>query len=94
MAGAGGRVTLWDARTGASAGELRGLRAESQALAFSPGGGLLAAAEAGYPPPRMLVWDVRRRALTRFAVSTPASALAFSPDETLIAAANGWEPDG
>jgi WD40 repeat protein len=34
---------------------------------------------------------VRRRTPTRFAVSTPASALAFSPDESLVAAANGRE---
>ena len=91
VAGARGRITLRDARTGRSAGELRGLRADSQALAFSPGGRLLAAAEAGFQPPRMRIWDVRRRAPTRFAVSTSASALAFSPDETLIAAANGRE---
>ena len=91
VAGAAGRVTLRNARTGASAGELRGLRADTQALAFSPGGGMLAAAEAGYPPPRMQIWDVRRRAPTRFAASAPAGALAFSPDETFIAAANGWE---
>jgi WD40 repeat protein len=91
VAGAAGRVTLWDARTGAAAGELRGLRADSQALAFSPGGGLLAAAEAGFQPPRMRIWDVRRRALTRFEPSINASAIAFSPDETRIAAANGQE---
>ena len=91
VAGARGRITLRDARTGRIAGELRGLRADSQALAFSPGGRLLAAAEAGFQPPRMRIWDVRRRAPTRFAVSTSASALAFSPDETLIAAANGRE---
>jgi WD40 repeat protein len=91
VAGAGGRITLRNTRTGASAGELKGLRADSQALAFSPGGGLVAAAEAAFQPPRMRIWDVRRRALTRFAASIPASALAFSPDETLIAAANGGE---
>jgi WD40 repeat protein len=39
----------------------------------------------------MRIWDVRRRALTRFEPSINASAIAFSPDETLIAAANGQE---
>ena len=48
-------------RTRDSAGELRGLRADSQALAFSPDGSLLAAAESFFEPPRMRVWDVRRR---------------------------------
>jgi WD40 repeat protein len=91
VAGEGGRITLWDVRTRARAGELEGLRADSQALAFSPGGRLLAAAEAGFQPPRMRIWDVRRRAQTRFAASITASALAFSPDETLVAAANGLD---
>jgi WD40 repeat protein/DNA-binding SARP family transcriptional activator len=91
VTGEGGHVTLWDGRTGASAGELRGLRADSQTLAFSPDGRLLAAAEALFEPPRMRVWDVRRRRLTRFTSGTPASALAFSPDGGLVAAATGRE---
>ena len=41
-------MTLWDARTLRAAGELRGLpRTTSQALAFSPDGRRLAAAELG-----------------------------------------------
>ena len=42
-------MTLWDARTLRPAGELRGLSTTSQALAFSPDGRLLAAAEIGAP---------------------------------------------
>ena len=95
VTGEGGRVTLWNARTRAPAGELRGLRADSQALAFSPDGGLLAAAEAGSPAAAHAgsgtCADAPRRA---FAASAPTSALAFSPDETLIAAANGLGEDG
>ena len=70
IAGKGGQVTLWDARTLRPAGELRGLSTTSQALAFSPDGSLLAAAELGTPTERGIsdgnvrVWDVRRRALT------------------------------
>jgi WD40 repeat protein len=89
VAGKGGRVTLWNARTLHSAGELRGLRADAQALAFSPDGRFLTAAEAVFTPPRMRVWDVRRRALTRFRSEVAAAALAFSPDGELIAVASG-----
>jgi WD40 repeat protein len=91
VTGEGGRVTLWNPRTGARAGELRGLRADSQALAFSPDGSRLVAAEAYFPPPRMRAWDVGTRRLTRFASSTPASDLAFSNDGKLVAAATGEE---
>jgi WD40 repeat protein len=90
VVGKNGRVTLWNARTLRSAGELRGLRADSVALAFSPDGRLLAAAEARFEPPRMRVWDVRRRALTRFRSTRYASMLAFSPDGRWIAAEAGF----
>jgi WD40 repeat protein len=90
VVGKDGHITLWNARTLRSAGELRGLRADSQALAFSPDGRLLAAAEALFQPPRMRVWDVRRRALTPFRSSRPASTLAFSPDGRWIAAETGF----
>ncbi len=86
VVGKDGRLTLWNPSSLRSAGELRGLRADSQALAFSPDGSLLAAAEALFEPPRMRVWDVRRRTLTRFRSKVAASALAFSRDGKLIAA--------
>jgi WD40 repeat protein/DNA-binding SARP family transcriptional activator len=89
VVGKDGRITLWNARTLRSAGELRGLRADGQALAFSPDGRFLAAAEALFEPPRMRVWDVRRRALTRVRAPTAAATLAFSPDGRLIAVATG-----
>ena len=65
------------------------MRGHSQALAFSPDGKLLAAAEAiDEPGPRPLrVWDVRRRTLTAFRGGTTANLIAFSPDGELIAAA-------
>ena len=46
VTGLGGRITLWNARTLAPAGELEGMQGDSPALAFSPDGKLLAAAEA------------------------------------------------
>jgi WD40 repeat protein/DNA-binding SARP family transcriptional activator len=94
VVGGNGRITLWNARTLRSAGELRGLRADAQALAFSPDGRFLAAAEALFTPPRMRVWDVRRRKLTRFrSDSTSSGSLAFSPDGRWVAAENGFGAD-
>ena len=86
VAGEGGQVTLWNARTLAPAGELRGLRAGTQTLAFSPDGRLLASGEIEGERPRVLVWDVKRRALTAFRSETLAPSLAFSSDSRLIAA--------
>jgi WD40 repeat protein len=45
VSGDHGRVRLWDVRTRREVGELRGLRAWSQAIAFSPDGRLLAGSE-------------------------------------------------
>jgi WD40 repeat protein/DNA-binding SARP family transcriptional activator len=93
VTGEGGRVTLWNTRTLAPAGELRGMGVYSQALAFSPDGTLLAAAEGevtpNTPQPPIRVWDVRRRALTRFDARGFANSIAFSPDGNLIATAEG-----
>jgi len=70
------------------------MRGYSQALAFSPDGKLLAAAEAdfrryatGLPLRALRVWDVRRRRLTAFRARTAAGSIAFSPDGALLAAA-------
>ena len=94
VVGRNGRITLWDARTLRSEGELRGLRADSQALAFSPDGRFLAAAEALFTPPRMRVWDIRRRSLTRVrSDSAPSGSLAFSPDGRSLAAETGFGAD-
>ena len=85
------RVTLWDAHTLAPAGELAGLQAGSQALAFSPDGTLLAAAEGelgtGRPPQPLRVWDVRTGRLTAFRARTWAGLIAFSPNGRLLAVA-------
>jgi WD40 repeat protein/DNA-binding SARP family transcriptional activator len=93
VAGRNGRITLWNARTLRSAGELRGLRADSQALAFSPDGRMLAAAEALFTPPRMRVWDVRRRELTRVRIARSSAMLAFSPDGRWLVAETGFGAD-
>jgi WD40 repeat protein len=70
------------------------MRADSEAVAFSPDGTLVAAAEAlvsgnalfGEPQP-LRVWDVRSRTLTGFRARASANSIAFSPDGELIAAA-------
>ena len=94
VTGEGGQVTLWNAQTLAPAGELDGLQRVPQAVAFSPDGKLIAAAEAqvsaealGGEPQPLRVWDVRRRTLTAFRGRTSANLIAFSPDGELIAAA-------
>jgi WD40 repeat protein len=93
VVGRNGRVTLWNARNLRSAGDLEGLRADSQAVAFSPHGRLLAAAEALFTPPRIRVWDVRRRELTRFRSEQSTAMLAFSPDGRWVAAETGFGAD-
>jgi WD40 repeat protein len=93
VVGRDGRVTLWNARTLRSAGELEGLRADSQTVAFSPDSRFLAAAEALFTPPRIRVWDVRRRELTRFRSEQSTAMLAFSPDGRWVAAETGFGVD-
>ena len=87
VSGEGGRITLWNARSLRAAGELKGLRFDAEALAFSPDGRFLAAGEVNWQPPRIRVWDVRRRALTRFRAEARPDTITFSPDGRLIAAA-------
>jgi WD40 repeat protein len=89
VSGDHGRVRLWDVRTRREVGELRGLRAWSQAIAFSPDGRLLAGSEVNTDRPQLRIWDVRRRALTAFRAELGANAVAFSPDGRLIAGAGG-----
>jgi WD40 repeat protein/DNA-binding SARP family transcriptional activator len=91
VAGVSDRVTLWDARTLAPAGELP-MPFSSDAIAFSRGGKLLAAAEEDVANPLnkggpLHVWDVRRRSLTAFRGGSAANSIAFSPDGSLLAAA-------
>jgi WD40 repeat protein len=66
---------------------LRGLSADIQALAFSPDGELIAAAEVDAERPRLHVWHVRRRALAMRADTPDVTSLAFSPDGRLVALA-------
>jgi WD40 repeat protein/DNA-binding SARP family transcriptional activator len=91
VTGIGGRVTLWNARTLAPAGELA-MGVDSDALAFSPDGKLLAAAEEDVRDPLrkggpLRVWDVRRGTPTAFRGGSAANSIAFSPDGKLLAAA-------
>jgi WD40 repeat protein len=82
-------VTLWDAHTLRPAGELKGMRTTSQAIAFSPDGRLVAASELGdgKRDPALHVWDVRRRTLVWTKRGIGAVSLSFSPDSRLIAGA-------
>jgi WD40 repeat protein len=65
---------------------------DSDAIAFSPDGTLLAAAEEDVANPLskgvpLRVWDVRRRTLTAFRGGGAANSIAFSADSRLLAAA-------
>ena len=91
VTGVGGRITLWDARTLAPRGDLE-MAVDSDAIAFSPDGTLLAAAEEDVRDPLskggpLRIWDVRRRTLTAFRGGSAANSIAFSPDGGLLAAA-------
>ena len=91
VTGEGARVTLWDARTLARAGELKGLNGFSQEVAFSPDGRRSRPAMATAPRQRrVLVWDVRSGEPTAVEFDAPGASLAFSPDGRLLAA-NGYE---
>jgi WD40 repeat protein len=85
VSGGSGSVTLWDAETLRPAGRLKGLSGELQTIAFSPDGESLAAAEVIPNPAHLVVWDVRRRAVTVEVDTGNITSLAFSPDGRLIA---------
>ncbi len=87
VGGEQGDVTLWDARTLRPAGALSGLEGTVQAVAFSPDGKSLAAAEVVGEPPRLLLWNVRRRTVTAEVDAPATTSLAFSPDGGKIALA-------
>jgi WD40 repeat protein len=94
VTGLGGRITLWNARTLAPAGELEGVQGDSAAIAFSPNGKLLAATEADpaagpFVPQALRVWDVSTRTLAALRGQSALGGVAFSSDGELIAVAAG-----
>jgi WD40 repeat protein/DNA-binding SARP family transcriptional activator len=88
-----GRITVWRSRDEAVVGELRGPVGFVNSLAFSHDGGLLAAVGRS---PNIVLWSVRRRKIVRV-LRQPvrvhprnklfASAVAFAPDDRLVASA-------
>ncbi len=85
-------ATLWTVATGRVAAQLDTPFMTVFALAFSPDGGTLAAAELDIPPRGAIqLWDVRSakpRPSRRFTANDPHS-VAFSPDGAVLASADG-----
>ena len=89
-------VTLWDARTGAEVARLLGPARDTQSLAFSPDGRLLAGASVHEgTPDRVTVWDVAS-ATERYSFEPAAGAgpLAFRADPPSIVVAGTDEAVG
>jgi WD40 repeat protein len=83
--GADGKVRLWAPEAGGSVVTLRGDGDFLSAVAFDPGGELLAASSAGHGEIR--VWNARTGASVRYIPEAGGlSSLAFSPDGQWIAA--------
>lgn len=86
-----GRVTLWHARDDAVVGEVSGPTGTINAIAFSHHGHLLAAAGTGA---RIAIWNLTKPKVVRllqrpFGSSGARVAIAFSPDDCLLAEAGG-----
>ena len=82
-----GRVLVWDGRTGERRWELEGDRGIVFALAFAPGGALLAST--GLLGQRVRLWDAAEgEALRAIDVGRPVVAVAFAPDGRELAAAS------
>ena len=84
---------LWNTATGRLAGALRGATGTIQAIAFSHRGDLIAA---GSADGTIRLWDVAARRI-RARLAGYAASLAFSPDDRLLASAQGgqvrlWDP--
>jgi WD40 repeat protein/DNA-binding SARP family transcriptional activator len=89
------RITIWRSRDEMVAGKLRGPVGSVKSLAFSHDGRLLAAVGTS---PRVVVWNIRRRKVVRLlrqpgsapvgdALERWSSAVAFSPNDRLVASA-------
>ena len=102
--GAGGRVHVWDTQRQAGTGAARvSFPLASPSLAFSPDGGLLAAA--GIVRPTEVREVVSGKLVARLPTSTDSRSVAFSPDGRLLAigqydgrsqlfSTKTWKPSG
>ena len=85
------RITVWRARNEAIVGQLTGPTGTIRTIAFSPHGHLLAAAGDG---PKIAIWNVARPKSARLlqrpgGASEATSAIALSPNDRLLATAEG-----
>jgi len=82
----GDKVTLWDLTTKRPMAELPGL-GWIKAMILLPSGGVLALSRSQEgEPPKVELWDLRSRQLTRtFSSPSPVISLAFSPNGKLLA---------
>jgi WD40 repeat protein/DNA-binding SARP family transcriptional activator len=90
------RVTIWGSRDERVVGELRGRSGAVTSLAFSHDGRLVAAVGTS---PNIVVWNLRERKVVHVLREGPvhtfpksllwANAVAFSPDDRLVASAGG-----
>lgn len=95
--GAGGSVYFWDPCSGSLAGVLPAASADLSAIAFGPGGDLLAVGACDGTI--SICHTAQREIAARFTMKGAVTALTFSPDGTILAAASResvalWQPGG
>jgi WD40 repeat protein/DNA-binding SARP family transcriptional activator len=91
-----GRVTIWRTRDQKPVGELRGPTGVVIAFAYSHDGRLVAAVGSPTSPSgssKLVVWNVAKRRIANVLPPGPggAQAVAFSPDDRLVATASNGE---
>jgi WD40 repeat protein len=89
-------VYAWNTATGEEVGRLRPRSGEIRAIAVSPVDSRVAVSATRQGQPNLTIWDTRagEKPLDLSAEGRTGSALAFSPDGALLAAAEAWGPIG